>query len=211
MSRKGGYKEGHADSSLNQKQGPVDASIGHSVTSINSLDINRDDNIIVKVLYRENTTIKISEDINIQSEEGDINGAIVDVYQLAEIFQSSTITVKVKERCDNIIVKINVLENTKINLDTDIDVLMTNEAEFDVNIVQTVNIVQDKSTQIKIQGDININIDLLLSQIAEVDQDASVAFQGSVDDFTVSVDADQDVYATQQITLDMSAEDLLIA
>ncbi|KJS37712.1 MAG: hypothetical protein VR70_11740 [Rhodospirillaceae bacterium BRH_c57] len=88
---------------------------------------------------------------------------------------------------------------------------MTNEAEFDVNIVQTVNIVQDKSTQIKIQGDININIDLLLSQIAEVDQDASVAFQGSVDDFTVSVDADQDVYATQQITLDMSAEDLLIA
>lgn len=204
-------KGGHVELSGRQDHDSVDTSVGQSAVSNHTLDITSGDNIIIKTLHREKTSINIKEDIKINSEEGDINGAIIDVYQSIEIFQSSNIKIKIKERGDNIIVKVKIFERTNIDMDTDIDVLLTNAADFDVDIVQTAHIVQDKSTQIKVQGNVSFDLDLLLSQIAQVDQEAYVTFAGSADDFTVSVHADQDVYATQQITLDVSADDLWIA
>ncbi len=189
----------------------VDVSLDQSVTSSHSLEVEGTDGITIDTKYKEKTKIKSTEDVSVKAEDGDIYGALIDVYQSIDVDQTTKIKIKVKEKHGEVFVKIKVSEKTKIDQDTDIDVLLTNEAVFDADITQIVNITQDSTTKIKAKDGVEIDLDVLLAQIADVDQDADVVVEGSVDDFTVSVYADQDADLSQHVSVDISAEDLMIA
>lgn len=200
-----------SESSESTVDGPANVSVESSVEVGTYVDADGGGNIILKTLYIGKHDIDIEEDIQIHTESEDVNGAIVQVSQIADIYQDCKIKVHIREHGDDIIVKMKVFEKSKGDLDTDVSITLTEDDVFYAEISQTANIVQNTTSDIKVVGDAEIYIDFLLSQIATVDQDADVVFEGTVDDFTVSVDVDQDVYLTQSITVDTSPDDLSIA
>lgn len=199
----------------NDDSDKVDASIDQSVTSNHSLDISGYDDVIVKTIYKSKTKIKSTEDLDVSSEAGDINGALIDIDQLVDINQFTKVVIKVKERGDDLFVKVKVFEKTTVKQHTDIDVLLTNDDLFDVDVDQSVNLTQDNHTKIIVKGggDLEslIDLDVLLAQTAVVNQQADVVFGGTPDDFTVAIDASQDVQLDQQVAINLSLQDLWLA
>lgn len=193
----------------------VDASIDQSVTSNHSLDIGAYDDVVVKTAYKSKIKIKSTEELDVSSEDGDINGALIDIDQLVDIDQFAKVVIKVKEKGDDLFVKIKVVERTTAEQHTDADVLFTNDGIFDVDIDQTANITQDWQTKVMVKGDLDleslIDLDILVAQTAVIDQQADVTFEGSRDDFTVAIDAGQEAQMDQHVAIDLSPGDLWLA
>lgn len=168
-----------------------------------------DGGIILKSLFLDKSKVVQTSDIDIRSEGGAIDGALVDVAQTVDAYQSLKVMIKVREKGDTVIVKSIVMAKTKVHEDTDVNVLLNDDGIFDVRETQTITLTQDRDTKITLKAD--IDLDLVLSQTATIDQDLDVVFSGTPTDFTIAIDADQDAILAQHVGITASPYDMLVA
>lgn len=204
----GGNQDGDCDGDYDgDGEQDIDIEVDQSVTATQSLpEVNSSGKVTVRAEYDEKITINKTEDVNICSEDGDINGAIIDIDQFIDIEQILNFDVDAIEHDGQLIFKINVYMETRIEERTEIDILFTNDDLLDIDVDQTISVTTTWS------GDIDFDdmIDIYESatQTVSLRQHSVSRFEG-FDEFTVSIDAPQGADLAQSKSIFLDFDDLV--